>query len=91
MSDDSLKLYTAIYVALLIAAALNFVLFEADFLNFTYAQALGGTMVIATVKTLLIVAYFQHLRWENRSLTYVMALALALTMLLMAAATYSIS
>jgi len=37
--------------------------------------------VIATVKTLLIVAYFQHLRWENRSLTYVMSLALALTML----------
>jgi len=91
MSDDSLKLYTAIYVALLVAASLNFVLFEADFLSFTYAQALGGTLVIATVKTLLIVAYFQHLRWENRSLSYVMALALALTMLLMAAATYSIS
>jgi cytochrome c oxidase subunit 4 len=47
--------------------------------------------VIATVKTLLIVAYFQHLKWENRSLTYLMGLALALTMLLMAAATYSIS
>ena len=91
MSDDSLKLYTAIYVALLVAATLNFILFEATFIEFTYAQALGGTLVIATVKTLLIVAYFQHLRWENRSLTYVMTLALALTMLLMAAATYSIS
>ncbi|WP_049982535.1 cytochrome C oxidase subunit IV family protein [Halorubrum sp. BV1] len=91
MSSDSLKLYSAIYVALLVAATLNFILFEADFLAFTYAQAVGGTLVIATVKTLLIVAYFQHLRWENRSLTYVMALALALTMLLMAAATYSIS
>jgi cytochrome c oxidase subunit 4 len=91
MSDDSLKLYTAIYVALLAAATLNFLLFESTIVEFTYAQALGGTLVIATVKTLLIVAYFQHLRWENRSLTYVMALALALTMLLMAAATYSIS
>ncbi|MFW5917459.1 MAG: cytochrome C oxidase subunit IV family protein [Halorubrum sp.] len=91
MSSDSVKLYTAIYVALLVAAALNFVLFEADFLDFTYAQALGGTMVIATVKTVLIVGYFQHLRWENRSLTYVMSLALALALLLMAAATYSIS
>ncbi|WP_435073423.1 cytochrome C oxidase subunit IV family protein [Halorubrum sp. HHNYT27] len=91
MSEDSLKLYTAIYVALLVAATLNFVLFEAEFLNFTYAQAFGGTMVLATIKTVLIVAYFQHLRWENRSLTYIMALALALTMLLMAAATYSIS
>jgi cytochrome c oxidase subunit 4 len=91
MSEDSLKLYTAIYIALLAAATLNFLLFESTFVSFTYAQAFGGTMVIAAVKTLLIVAYFQHLRWENRSLTYVMALALALTMLLMAAATYSIS
>jgi len=41
MSSDSLKLYSAIYVALLVAATLNFVLFEAEFLNFTYAQALG--------------------------------------------------
>jgi cytochrome c oxidase subunit 4 len=91
MAHDSVKLYSAIYVALLVAATLNFALFETSFVEFTYTQAIIGTLVIATVKTLLIVAYFQHLRWENRSLTYVMALALALTMLLMAAATYSIS
>ncbi|QWC20051.1 cytochrome C oxidase subunit IV family protein [Halorubrum sp. 2020YC2] len=91
MAHDSVKLYTAIYVALLAAATLNFLLFESAFVEFTYAQAVGGTLLIATVKTLLIVAYFQHLRWENRSLTYLMGLALALTMLLMAAATYSIS
>jgi len=48
-------------------------------------------MVISVVKTGFIVAYFQHLRWENRSLTYLMGLAFALTMLLMAAAAYSIS
>jgi len=91
MAHDSVKLYSAIYVALLVAATLNFLLFESSFVEFTYAQAVAGTMVIATVKTLLIVAYFQHLRWENRSLTYLMGMALALTMLLMAAATYSIS
>ena len=91
MAHDSVKLYSAIYVALLVAATLNFALFETSFVEFTYAQAIIGTLVIATVKTLLIVAYFQHLKWENRSLTYLMGLALALTMLLMAAATYSIS
>jgi cytochrome c oxidase subunit 4 len=91
MAHDSVKLYSAIYVALLVAATMNFALFETSFIEFTYAQAIVGTLVIATVKTLLIVAYFQHLRWENRSLTYLMGLALALTMLLMAAATYSIS
>jgi cytochrome c oxidase subunit 4 len=91
MAHDSVKLYSAIYVALLVAATLNFALFETSFVEFTYTQAIIGTLVIATVKTLLIVAYFQHLKWENRSLTYLMGLALALTMLLMAAATYSIS
>ena len=91
MAHDSVKLYSTIYVALLVAATLNFALFETSFIEFTYAQAIIGTLVIASVKTLLIVAYFMHLRWENRSLTYVMGLALALTMLLMAAATYSIS
>ncbi len=91
MSSDSVKLYSAIYVALLFAAALNFVLFEVDIVDFTYQQAFAGTMVISVVKTGFIVAYFQHLRWENRSLTYLMGLAFALTMLLMAAAAYSIS
>ncbi|KOX96141.1 MULTISPECIES: cytochrome C oxidase subunit IV family protein [Halorubrum] len=91
MAHDSVKLYSAIYVALLVAATLNFALFETSFIEFSYTTAIAGTLVIATVKTLLIVAYFQHLRWENRSLTYLMGLALALTMLLMAAATYSIS
>lgn len=90
MASDSVKLYTAIYVALVVLAFLNFVFFEfGDF--FTYRQAFAGTMIVGMVKTVLIVAYFQHLRWENRSLTYLMTLALALVFLLMAAATYSIT
>lgn len=91
MASDHLKLYTAIYLALMFLGLLNFVLFEVEFFELTYRQAFAGTMVASVIKTLLIVAYFQHLRWENRSLTYVMTLALALVMLLMAAATYSIS
>ncbi len=90
MASDSVKLYAAIYVALLVLAASKFVFFEFDQF-FTYGQAFTGTMVAAVIKSVLIVGYFQHLRWENRSLTYVMLLALGLAMLLMAAATYSIS
>ena len=90
MASDHLKLYTAIYVALLVLAASKFVFFEFDQF-FTYGQAFAGTMVAAAIKSVLIVAYFQHLRWENRSLTYLMSLALALALLLMAAAAYSIS
>jgi hypothetical protein len=47
-------------------------------------------MVISVVKTGFIVAYF-HTCVGDRSLTYLMGLAFALTMLLMAAAAYSIS
>ncbi|WP_435160369.1 cytochrome C oxidase subunit IV family protein [Halorubrum sp. SY-15] len=91
MASDSVKLYSAIYLALLLAAVINFVLFEVEFFEFTYQQAFAGTMALSVVKTGLIIAYFQHLRWENRSLTYLLGLAFALTMLLMAAAAYSIS
>lgn len=90
MASDSVKLYTAIYVALLVLAFSKFIFFEFDEL-FTYRQAFAGTMGAATIKSVLIVGYFQHLRWENNALTYLMLLALALTMLLMAAATYSIT
>ncbi|WP_418284590.1 cytochrome C oxidase subunit IV family protein [Halorubrum sp. DTA46] len=90
MASDSVKLYGAIYVALLGLAASKFIFFEFDQF-FTYEQAFAGTMIAAAIKSALIVGYYQHLRWENRSLTYVMALALGLAMLLMAAATYSIS
>jgi cytochrome c oxidase subunit 4 len=88
MASDSVKLYSAIYLALLLAAVINFVLFEVEFFEFTYQQAFAGTMALSVVKTGLIIAYFQQ---ENRSLTYLLGLAFALTMLLMAAAAYSIS
>lgn len=90
MASDSVKLYTAIYVALLVLAFSKFIFFEFDEL-FTYQQAFAGTMVAAAIKSVLIVGYYQHLRWENRSLTYLMLLALGLALLLMAAATYSIT
>jgi cytochrome c oxidase subunit 4 len=89
MASDSLKLYGAIYVALLALAASKFIFFHYDF--FTYWQAFGATMTAASLKTLLIVGYFQHLRWENRSLSALMAQALALALLLMMAASYSIT
>lgn len=90
MASDSVKLYAAIYVALLVLAFSKFVFFEFP-QYFTYGQAFAGTMVAAAVKSVLIVGYYQHLRWENKSLTYLMLLALSLALLLMAAATYSIT
>jgi cytochrome c oxidase subunit 4 len=89
MASDSLKLYTAIYVALLALASSKYLFFHT--LPFGYWQALVATMIAASLKTGLIVGYFQHLRSENRSLTWLMALSFGLVMLLMAAASFSIT
>ena len=89
MASDGLKLYTAIYVALLALAASKYLFFHT--LPFGYWQAFVATMIAASLKTGLIVGYFQHLRSENRSLTWLMALSFGLVMLLMAAASFSIT
>lgn len=89
MATDSIKLYTAIYVALVALAASKFIYFHVEF--FSYWQAFGATMISAALKTILIAGYYQHLRWENRSLSWLMALSLGLVALLMAAASYSIT
>jgi cytochrome c oxidase subunit 4 len=87
MASDSLRFYGAIYVALLVAATLK-VVFER---RFDYWIAAGSILVLASLKTLLIVGYFQHLRWERRSLSGLMALALSLFALLMVAASFSVT
>lgn len=89
MASDSVKLYTLIYVALVALATSKFIFFHYEY--FSYWQAFGATMVAASMKTLLIVGYYQHLRWENRSLSALMAQALALALLLMVAASYSVT
>ncbi len=89
MATDSIKLYALIYVALLALAASKWVFFNIPF--FGYWEAFTATMLSAVAKTVLIVGYYQHLRWENRSLTGLMLLSLALVMLLMVAASYSIT
>lgn len=87
MASDSIRFYGLIYVALVALATLK-VVFQR---TFDYWTAVGGILVLASIKTLLIVAYYQHLRWERRSLTGLMALALALFVLLMVAASFSVT
>jgi cytochrome c oxidase subunit 4 len=89
MAADSIKLYTVIYVALIALAASKYFFFHNPF--FGYWGAVIATMGAAVVKTGLIVGYYQHLRWENRSLTWLMVLSLGLVLLLMAAASFSIT
>ena len=81
-----IRLYSGIYVALLVLATLKYAFFE--FMD--YWLALGLTFVAATIKIGLIAAYFQHLRYEPRSISYIMLAALFAVLLLAMAASYSI-
>lgn len=83
------RTYTLIYVALLLLATGKFVFFHFENI-FTYQMAITGTIILAVIKTGLIAGYFQHLREEPRSISYLMATAVFMVFLLTIAAGYSI-
>ena len=84
----SIRNYALIYVALILLATGKFVFFHFDF--FTYGMAVAGTMVLAAAKVSLIAGYFQHLKHEPRSVTYMMVVAAFMVILLTFAAGFSI-
>ena len=81
------RTYTLIYVVLLVLGTAKFVFFEIDIPE---SWAISATMVLAVVKSLLIAGYYQHLREEPRSITYMMLIAVFMVFLLTVAAGYSI-
>lgn len=86
----SLRLYTGIYVALLVLAAGKFLFFEFDQI-FGYWDAFAGTIGLAVIKTALIMWFYQHLRSEPRSVSVLMLGGYFLVLLLAAAASFSIT
>ena len=84
---SSVRTYTLIYVLLLVLGTAKFVFFEFDF---SYEVAMGGTIILAVIKSLLIAGWFQHLVDEPRSITYVMLIAVFMVFLLTVAAGFSI-
>lgn len=83
----NVRWYTIVYVALLGLAVSKWAFFE--FLD--YWVALGLTMVTASMKTVLIVAYYQHLRDEPRILAVLVFTAFVAVAILAAAASYSLT
>jgi cytochrome c oxidase subunit 4 len=81
------KLYTIIYAVLFVSATVQVLV---EFAGMAYWTAFGLIMVLSAVKAVLVVAYFQHLRWEPRSLTYLIGIGLAAALALTLAASYSI-
>lgn len=81
------KLYTAIYAVLFVFATAQVLV---EFAGLAYWPAFAAIMVLSVVKAVLVAAYYQHLRYEPRSVTYVIASGLLAALALTLAASYSI-
>ncbi len=85
--SDSIKLYSAVYVALM-ALAISKVLLE---MYLEYWTAVAAIAVVAVIKASLIAYYYQHLKDEPRAVTWVVMIGVGGVLLLGSAATYSIT
>nr|WP_049918614.1 cytochrome C oxidase subunit IV family protein [Haloferax larsenii] len=83
----STKFYTAIYVVLFVSATIQVLV---EFAGLAYWAAFGIIIVLSAAKAVLVAAYFQHLRWEPRSLTYLVGIGLVAALALTVAASYSL-
>lgn len=81
------KLYVAIFAVLFVGATAQVLI---EFAGLPFETAVTAIMVLSMFKAVLVAGWFQHLRWEPRSLTYLMASALLAVLALTVAAAYSI-
>lgn len=82
------KLYTGIYVVLFVFATAQVAV---EFAGLDYWTAFGIIIALSAVKAVLVAAYFQHLRFEPRAVTYVVTIGLVAALALTLAAAYSIT
>ena len=87
----STKLYTIIFVVLAVMTTIQAYIEFSGFLGQYYWPAFGILLGIAFVKAVIVAGYFQHLRSEPRSITYIYAAGLLAALALTVAASYSIT
>ncbi len=83
----SIRFYFAVYVALLALATSKVIFMD----TLEYWPAVSAIFGAAVVKSALIAYYYQHLKDEPRSITWLVLIAVAGVLLLAAAATFSIT
>jgi len=84
------RLYTAIYVVLFVLATVQVVL-EGYLTEELYWAVFAGIMVLSLAKAVVVAGYYQHLRWEPRSVSNLVATGLLAAVVLTVAAAYSIT
>ncbi len=62
-----------------------------EFTNIAYWVAVTAILVLSVIKAVVVAAYYQHLKYEPRSITYVMLSGLLTALALTFAASYSIT
>ena len=82
------KLYTAVFVALFAMATVQVVVEE--YALFSYRTGFAVIIALSFLKAAMVAGYYQHLRWEPRSVTIVTLIGLVAALALTAAAAYSI-
>ena len=86
----SLKLYTAIYVVLFVVATAQAAIEAIGLLEAAYWAAFALIMVLSLAKAVFVAGYYQHLRFEPRSVTYLVLGSSIVVLALTAGAAYSI-
>lgn len=87
----STKLYAVIYVVLFVFATAQVAFEFVGLLESAYWVAFGGIIVLSLIKALFVAGYYQHLRYEPRSITFVVLSALIAALVLTIASSYSIT
>ena len=84
---SKLKLYTVIYVVLFVMATAQTLV---EFAGLDYWTGFWIIIVLSAIKAVFVAVYYQHLRWEPRSVTTVVLGGLLAALALTIAASYSI-
>jgi len=84
------KLYAWIFVVLFVFATAQAMVEFAGILDSAYWVGFWAIVALSVVKAVLVAGYYQHLRWEPSSVTYLVGTALVVVLALTGAAAFSI-
>jgi cytochrome c oxidase subunit 4 len=87
---SQIRTYTIIFALLMVFSTAQAMLEFTGLLERAYWLAFGAIMVLSSIKAAMVAGWFQHLRYEPRSLTFLTASALLTVLALTTAAAYSI-
>jgi cytochrome c oxidase subunit 4 len=85
-----IRTYTIIFALLMVFSTTQALVEMTGLLEQAYWVAFGAIMVLSSIKAVMVAGWFQHLRYEPRSVTYLTATALIVVVALTTAAAYSI-